>query len=131
MLRKWRKNAALSSNNRIIPSDVPVGHVAVMVGSECRRFVVRATYLNHPVFNTLLAQAAEEYGFTNNGPLAIPCDESAFEEILKLVSKSESSNSVKLEDVMRCCHVDYNKSVCDGRPESLPLLHGLCDESVC
>ncbi|KAK1370918.1 auxin-induced protein 6B [Heracleum sosnowskyi] len=130
MLRKWRKNAALSSHNRIIPSDVPVGHVAVMVGSGCRRFVVRATYLNHSVFKKLLAQAAEEYGFTNNGPLAIPCDESPFEEILKLVSKSESSNSVKLEDVNICCHVDY-KSVCDARPEALPLLHGLCDGSVC
>lgn len=129
MLRKWRKNAALSSHNRIVPSDVPSGHVAVMVGSGCRRFVVRATYLNHPVFKQLLAQAAEEYGFTNNGPLAIPCDESAFEEILKLVSKSESSNSVKLDDVKRCCHVDY-KSVCVAKPESLPLLHGLCDEPV-
>ena len=130
MLRKWRKNAALSSNSRIIPSDVPVGHVAVTVGSGCRRFVVRATYLNHPVFKKLLAQAAEEYGFKNNGPLAIPCDESAFEEILKLVSKSESGNSVKLVDVKKSCHVDY-KSACDARPEILPLLHGLCDDLVC
>ncbi|KAE8716373.1 Auxin-responsive protein SAUR40 [Hibiscus syriacus] len=69
ILQRWRKKARMSAGRT--PSDVPSGHVAVCVGASCRRFVVRATYLNHPVFKKLLIQAEEEYGFTNQGPLAI------------------------------------------------------------
>ncbi|CAI0428851.1 unnamed protein product, partial [Linum tenue] len=55
-----------------------------------RRFVVRATHLNHPIFNRILSQAEEEFGFANAGPLRIPYDELEFEEILKLVSRPDS-----------------------------------------
>ena len=128
MLRRWRRKAASSSSSssggRIrVPSDVPAGHVAICVGSECRRFIVRASYLNHPVFKALFLEAEEEYGFSNRGPLAIPCDESAFEEVLRLVSSSEASHSPRLtmgDDIQRCCRV-----------ESRPLLHGLAEKSVC
>lgn len=123
MLRRWRKNAASSSHGRIIPSDVPAGHVAVSVGSGCRRFVVRATYLNHPIFKKLLAQAEEEYGFINEGPLAIPCDESVFVEILRVVSRAESSNSSRLEDFQKCWQLGYRNNR-DILGESRPLLHG-------
>ncbi|PSS17161.1 Auxin-responsive protein [Actinidia chinensis var. chinensis] len=121
MIRRWRKKAVLR-----IPSDVPPGHVAVCVGSSCRRFVVRATYLNHPAFKKLLVQAEEEYGFTNTGPLAIPCDESVFEEILRHLARSEPNNSARsmnLEDFQRYCHLDF-------WPESRPLLHGLADKPI-
>ncbi|KAG2257174.1 hypothetical protein Bca52824_076468 [Brassica carinata] len=67
MLRRWRNKARLSSVSRSVPSDVPSGHVAVCVGSGCRRFVVRASYLNHPILSNLLVQAEEEYGFVNQG----------------------------------------------------------------
>ncbi|KAA8536030.1 hypothetical protein F0562_028508 [Nyssa sinensis] len=135
MLRRWRKKAASSSSNRItagrVPSDVPAGHVAICVGRSCRRFVVRATYLNHPVFKTLLVQAEEEYGFTNQGPLAIPCDESVFEEILRVVSRSESDNSARfanLEDLQSRCHVGYRNNL-DILGESRPLLHEFADKT--
>ncbi|GAB4852504.1 hypothetical protein Ancab_016718 [Ancistrocladus abbreviatus] len=109
MLRRWRNKAAMSS--RRVPSDVPPGHVAVSVGTSCRRFVIRTDYLNHPVFRKLLVQAEEEYGFSNQGPLTIPCDETLFEEVLRFLSHSElsSSNSasrfVDLDDFQRYCHV--------------------------
>ena len=131
MLRRWRNKARLSSANRI-PSDVPAGHVAVCVGGSCRRFVVRATYLNHPVFKKLLVQAEEEYGFANQGPLAIPCDESLFEEVLRIISRSESGNSARftnLEDFQRYCHVDVRSNL-DFWPESRPLLHGLAEKTI-
>ncbi|PHT32568.1 hypothetical protein CQW23_28905 [Capsicum baccatum] len=71
MLQRWRKKAATTSRRRV-PIDVPSGHVVITVGTNCKRYVVRATYLNHPMFKKLLSQAEEEYGFTNSGPLAIP-----------------------------------------------------------
>ncbi|KAG2698420.1 hypothetical protein I3843_07G150100 [Carya illinoinensis] len=123
MLRRWRSKARMSANR--IPSDVPAGHVAVCVGTSCRRFVVRATYLNHPVFKKLLVQAEEEYGFNNQGPLAIPCEESLFEEVLRYISRPESGNSarfVNLEDFQSYCHVGI-RSKLDFWAESRPLLH--------
>ncbi|KAJ0669711.1 putative small auxin-up RNA, EF-Hand 1, calcium-binding protein [Helianthus annuus] len=122
MLRRWRKKAAMQSR-KCIPSDVPAGHVAVCVGSNYRRFVVRATHLNHPVFKKLLVQAEEEFGFSQSGPLAIPCDEYLFEEIIRFLSRSDSSANrfVNLEEFQRYCHVGM-KSNLDFWPESRPLL---------
>ncbi|KAL8198017.1 hypothetical protein R6Q57_029929, partial [Mikania cordata] len=108
---------------KCIPSDVPAGHVAVCVGNNCRRFVVRATYLNHPVFHKLLVQAEEEFGFSNSGPLAIPCDEYLFEEILRFLSRSDSAAGrfVNFEEFQRHCHVGC-RNYLDFWPESRPLL---------
>ncbi|KAG6531899.1 indole-3-acetic acid-induced protein ARG7-like [Zingiber officinale] len=91
MLRRWRLRASASSR----AADVPAGHVAVCVGSTSRRFVVRASHLNHPVFRRLLRQAEEEYGFSTgrSGPLSLPCDEALFEHALRLISSSSSSSS--------------------------------------
>ncbi|KAJ4702090.1 Auxin-responsive protein [Melia azedarach] len=130
MLRRWRNKARMSAKG--IPSDVPAGHVAVCVGTSCRRFVVRATYLNHPVFKKLLVQAEEEYGFTNQGPLAIPCDESVFEEVIRFISRSESGHParfVNLEDFQRYCHVGFKKNL-DCWTESRPLLYGIANNTI-
>ncbi|KAL3022657.1 hypothetical protein AAZX31_04G024700 [Glycine max] len=107
MLRRWRSKARTSAHR--IPSDVPAGHVAVCVGNNSKRFVVRTTYLNHPVFKRLLVEAEEEYGFSNHGPLAIPCDEAIFEQLLRFVSHSDD------------CHVPLRNNL-DFYLESRPLL---------
>ncbi|KAK0581250.1 hypothetical protein LWI29_011767 [Acer saccharum] len=126
MLRQWRRKARVTASSRgaaAAPSDVPAGHVAVCVGAGCRRFILRATYLNHPIFKRLLSQAEEEYGFSNVGPLTIPCDESTFEEILRVVS-SESGRLSAVDDFQRRCHVGV-------LTESRPLLRDFADKSVC
>ncbi|XP_065847625.1 indole-3-acetic acid-induced protein ARG7-like [Euphorbia lathyris] len=130
MLRRWRNKARMSATR--IPSDVPPGHVAVCVGSNCRRFVVRASHLNHPFFKKLLMQAEEEYGFSNQGPLAIPCDESVFEEVIRYISRSDSGKSTRslnLEDFQRYCNVGV-RSKMDFWIESRPLLHGLAEKTI-
>ncbi|KAJ4964008.1 hypothetical protein NE237_023947 [Protea cynaroides] len=136
MLRRWRQKAALAArkstgNGRSIPSDVPSGHVAISVGSSSRRFVVRTTYLNHPVFKKLLVQAEEEYGFTNQGPLAIPCDENLFEEIIQFLSRSDSAGNsarfVNLEDFQMSCG---SRSNLDTWTDSWPLLYGVTDKPI-
>ncbi|RWR85932.1 Auxin-induced protein [Cinnamomum micranthum f. kanehirae] len=147
MLRRWRAKAAAAAKINagggappgLIPADVPAGHVAVSVGTNSRRFVVRATYLNHPLFKKLLVQAEEEFGFGNSGPLAIPCDESVFEEILRFVSRKDSgscngngignvvrSSQRSVEELKRCCS---QRSV-ECWVEARPLLHGLAEKSV-
>ncbi|KAL9231691.1 hypothetical protein vseg_006886 [Gypsophila vaccaria] len=90
MLKRWRKTTTTRSNKIgcAPPSDVPPGHVAVIVGEGARRFVVRTKHLNHPLFRNLLKKAEEAFGFDNNvGPICLPCDESAFEDLLRVVTR--------------------------------------------
>ncbi|CAN8292350.1 unnamed protein product [Cochlearia groenlandica] len=125
MLRLWRNKARLSSISRCVPSDIPTGHVAVSVGSGCRRFVVRASYLNHPILRNLLIQAEEEYGFANQqGPLVIPCEESVFEEAIRFISRSDSYRSNRFtcpEDIQKWLDGEIKGKV-DMLIESRPLL---------
>ncbi|KAF5185715.1 Auxin-responsive protein saur20 [Thalictrum thalictroides] len=64
-------------------SIVPKGHIAVYVGErQKKRFVVPISYLNHPLFQDLLNQAEEEFGFSHPmGGLTIPCDEDTFVDL--------------------------------------------------
>ncbi|KAH0894613.1 LOW QUALITY PROTEIN: hypothetical protein HID58_057042, partial [Brassica napus] len=75
---------------------------------SARRYVVRAKHLNHSIFRLLLKEAEEEYGFSNISPLAIPCDESLFEEIIGVLTRSKPcgrDNMATLEYIRRCIHV--------------------------
>lgn len=82
MAHVWRKLTRGAESRTKLPSDVLPGHVAVLVGETWWRFVTRADYLNHPIFHQLLDWADEEYGHKRNGPLAIPCDEFLFQDII-------------------------------------------------
>ncbi|KDP29242.1 hypothetical protein JCGZ_16631 [Jatropha curcas] len=80
MTKIWRKLAG--GGEKKLPLDVPPGHLPVVVGEARKRFVMRADYLNHPIFRQLLDQAYEDHGRNKDGPLAIPCDEFLFQGIL-------------------------------------------------
>ncbi|PPR84249.1 hypothetical protein GOBAR_AA36460 [Gossypium barbadense] len=69
---------------------VPKGHFAVYVGDEekNKRFVVPISYLKHPLFQVLLRQAEEEFGFDYPvRGLIVPCAE---EEFIKLTRISNA-----------------------------------------
>ncbi|RRT56208.1 hypothetical protein B296_00007510 [Ensete ventricosum] len=54
----------------------PRGCMAVRVGpegQEQQRLLVPVAHLSHPLFAELLDEAAAEYGFSQAGPIAIPC----------------------------------------------------------
>lgn len=73
--------------------EVPRGHLAVYVGDDIetrKRFVVPISYLNHPLFQDLLRQAEEEFGFDHQmGGLTIPCKEDAFVDLTSQLGASE------------------------------------------
>ncbi|KAI5082412.1 hypothetical protein GOP47_0002155 [Adiantum capillus-veneris] len=74
---------------------VPAGHLAVYVGEDRQRFVIKTSYLSHPLFRALLKKTEEEMGFHHEGALAIPCQVPFFEHILQFIhsSKSHSNHS--------------------------------------
>ncbi|KAF6146797.1 hypothetical protein GIB67_007511 [Kingdonia uniflora] len=90
--RFWRK--LQRGVEKAPPRDVPPGHLAVIVGiTSRRRFVIKMSYLNHPIFQELLEQAYLEYGHNHDGPLSIPCDEGFFLEIVQALGDGEKGSS--------------------------------------
>ncbi|PIA56051.1 hypothetical protein AQUCO_00700408v1 [Aquilegia coerulea] len=72
-----------SLSNKEETTCVPKGHIAIYVGeNQMKRFVVPISYLNHPLFQDLLNQTEEEFGYDHPmGGLTIPCNEDTFTEI--------------------------------------------------
>nr|ABK22919.1 unknown [Picea sitchensis] len=84
-----------------LPMDVPKGHFSVYVGSERSRFIVPTSYLNHPLFQSLLEKAKEVYGFHQHMGLTIPCEKEAFEYITSVLEKKDSTvANMLLEEIM-------------------------------
>lgn len=82
---------------------------------------MRASHLNHPVIRNLLVKAEEEFGFANHGPLVIPCDESVFEESIRLIARS--CRFTCTDDVKKNRHGSGTRSKLDRLIKYRPLLH--------
>ena len=61
-------------------TETPKGYFSVYVGeSRKKRFLVPLSYLNHPLFQTLLSMSEEEFGYAHPmGGLTFPCKEETF-----------------------------------------------------
>ncbi|KAL8051230.1 hypothetical protein ABFX02_06G133700 [Erythranthe guttata] len=77
-----------SLSNERRTTEVPKGHLAVYVGeADKKRFVIPLSYLNHPLFQELLFQAEEEFGFHHPmGGITIPCSEDLFVDLTSRLS---------------------------------------------
>ncbi|KAF3620963.1 Auxin-responsive protein SAUR20 [Capsicum annuum] len=69
--------------------DIPKGHFAVYVGEmQKKRFVVPISFLSEPLFQDLLSQAEEEFGFDHPmGGVTIPCSEDLFIDLTSRLRK--------------------------------------------
>lgn len=76
------ESCSRGSINNNFKKEVPKGYLAVYVGPALRRFVIPTSCLSMPDFRVLMDQAAEEFGFDQQGGLQIPCDEEDFTMIL-------------------------------------------------
>ncbi|XP_050378321.1 auxin-induced protein 15A-like [Argentina anserina] len=67
---------------------IPKGYFAVyVVKSQKKRFVVPISYLNQPLFQDLLSQAEEEFGYHHPmGGITIPCTEDTFIDLTSRLS---------------------------------------------
>ncbi|KAL7095851.1 hypothetical protein ACP275_10G048500 [Erythranthe tilingii] len=113
-MRKWRRIIPCSADDcdkccvwryalhkeKVVPNDVPKGHLVVYVGQFHKRFVIKVNLLKHPLFQALLDQAQEVYDFAAaDSRLRIPCDENIF---LNVVQCARSPPDRRLSDVW-CC----------------------------
>lgn len=73
--------------------DVPRGCVAVYVGKEGeeqQRFVIPVEHINHTLFEKLLKEAENEYGFEQKGTITIPCSVLDFQRVQELIERDKS-----------------------------------------
>lgn len=84
---KTKNFSKLCNRNKL---DVPKGYLAVYVGeSQKTRFVVPLSFLEHPLFQDLLRQSEEEFGFEHPmGGLTIRCQEDVFNALVSRLSAS-------------------------------------------
>ncbi|KAF9676110.1 hypothetical protein SADUNF_Sadunf09G0104200 [Salix dunnii] len=70
-------------------SNVPKGCLAVYVGEiQKKRFIIPISYLNQPIFQDLLSQAEEEFGYHHPmGGLTIPCKEDIFHDVISSLNQ--------------------------------------------
>ncbi|XVF55752.1 hypothetical protein PTKIN_Ptkin06aG0062000 [Pterospermum kingtungense] len=66
-------------------ASTPSGFFAIYVGEEEERFVVRTSFLSHPLFKMLLEKSYNEYGFEQRDRLVVPCSVSTFKEVVNAV----------------------------------------------
>ena len=77
-----RRASFKASQVASIFAQVPKGYLAVYVGEKQKRFVIPVSYLNKPLFQDLLSQAEEEFGYDHPmGGITIPCREAVFQHI--------------------------------------------------
>ena len=70
--------------------EVPKSHLAVYFGgNEKKRFLIPVSILSQPLFQDLLIQAEDEYGYDHPmGGLTIPCREDAFIDLISTLNSS-------------------------------------------
>jgi SAUR family protein len=85
-------------DERNVSPTTPRGHLAVYVGQERQRFVIKTEYLHHPLFKKLLEEAEKEYGFENEGPLALPCQVAFFHSIMWMLQGQENEKCITAID---------------------------------
>ncbi|XP_027359990.1 auxin-responsive protein SAUR32-like [Abrus precatorius] len=83
---------SLSENNNEKGQIAPHGCFSVHVGPERKRFIVKTEYVNHPLFQILLEEAEQEFGFESDGPIWLPCNVDLFYKVLAEMDGEENNN---------------------------------------
>nr|GEW67515.1 auxin-induced protein 15A-like [Tanacetum cinerariifolium] len=79
------EEASLYYSCSLASSKTPPGFFTLYIGEERRRFVVPMGYLSHPVFKMMLEKSSNEFGFTQENGLVVPCSVNAFQEMVSVV----------------------------------------------
>nr|XP_004506992.1 auxin-induced protein 10A5-like [Cicer arietinum] len=68
--------------------EIPKGYLAVYVGDKMKRFVIPVSHLNQPLFQELLHQAEQEFGYNHPmGGLTILSSEDEFLNLTSLLNE--------------------------------------------
>uniref|UniRef100_A0A0E0M444 Auxin-responsive protein n=1 Tax=Oryza punctata TaxID=4537 RepID=A0A0E0M444_ORYPU len=113
-LAKWQRMAALG-RKRIMgkaqeteecSTSVAIKGHCVIYTADGRRFEVPLAYLSTVVFSELLRMSQEEFGFTSDGRIVLPCDAAEMEYAMCLLQRNPSLKVVNalLSSMLTSCH---------------------------
>ncbi|KAK4784144.1 hypothetical protein SAY86_018512 [Trapa natans] len=66
------------------------GYVPLMIGKDdetMERLAVRTKIIDHPHIANLLESSADEFGYSQQGPVKIRCDPDLFKQMVRRISK--------------------------------------------
>lgn len=78
-ISNWKKRKAQ------VTTTIKKGHFSVLalgVNTEPRKFSLALDFLSHPAFIKLLEEAEREFGYYQQGVIAIPCEASEIQRLL-------------------------------------------------
>ncbi|XAR64361.1 hypothetical protein NMG60_11024668 [Bertholletia excelsa] len=99
IVKTWKLCKKLQERGSKKRRVAPDGCFCVYVGPEKQRFVVKTEHANHPLFRMLLEEAESEYGYSSQGPLALPCNVDIFCKVLLEMDDSFGDKVM----IQRCC----------------------------
>ncbi|PUZ56035.1 hypothetical protein GQ55_5G262800 [Panicum hallii var. hallii] len=75
---------------------IPKGYLPIVLvrddeGGAETRVLVRIKDLQEPCMAALLEMAEEQFGYSQQGVLRVPCDEQRFEHVVNMASKSKAA----------------------------------------
>ncbi|XP_055805408.1 protein SMALL AUXIN UP-REGULATED RNA 9-like [Solanum dulcamara] len=79
-----KRCSSFGKNENGFPHDVPKGHFVVYVGENRSRYIIPISWLTHPEFQNLLQRAEEEFGFSHDMGITIPCHEHDFCSLISM-----------------------------------------------
>uniref|UniRef100_A0ACD5XV84 Uncharacterized protein n=1 Tax=Avena sativa TaxID=4498 RepID=A0ACD5XV84_AVESA len=115
MIKKWQRMAAIGRKrlmgtaakevNECCSSVAVKGHCA-MYTADGRRFEVPLVYLSTTIIGELLRMSQDEFGFTSDERITLPCDAPVMEYVMCLLRRnaSEEVERAFLSSVVRPCH---------------------------
>uniref|UniRef100_A0A0D9XGB1 Auxin-responsive protein n=1 Tax=Leersia perrieri TaxID=77586 RepID=A0A0D9XGB1_9ORYZ len=114
LVKKWQRMAVLGrkrltmkgkENKECSTSVAGKGH-CVMYTADGSRFEVPLACLSTAVFSELLRMSQEEFGFTKDGRIMLPCDAAVMEYAMCLLKRNASVDMEKalLSSIVAPCH---------------------------
>ncbi|KAG8057640.1 hypothetical protein GUJ93_ZPchr0002g26815 [Zizania palustris] len=103
-----KRNASVEVEKALLSSMVVPCHYT---GTDRNRLEVPLAYLGMTVFTELLRMSQEEFGFTSDGRIVLPCDAAEMEYVMYLLKRNASVEMVNalLSSMLTSCH--YTGSV--------------------
>uniref|UniRef100_A0A0E0QUN4 Auxin induced protein n=3 Tax=Oryza TaxID=4527 RepID=A0A0E0QUN4_ORYRU len=115
MVKKWQRMAAFGrkrltwtapkATDECCSSVAVKGH-CIMYTADGRRFEVPLAFLATTIFAELLRISQEEFGFTSDGGITLPCDAEVMEYVMCLLKRNASEEVVRafLSTIVKPCH---------------------------
>ncbi|KAM0867676.1 hypothetical protein ACQ4PT_041819 [Festuca glaucescens] len=114
LAKKWQRMAALgrkrvtvtAKEDEVSCSSVAVKGHCIMYTADGKRFEVPLVYLRTTVFSELLRMSQEEFGFTSDGKITVPCDATVMDYAMCLLGRNASAEVEKalLSSMVTSCH---------------------------